>query len=296
MKVNTWIPTLVLVVLAAAMLGCGSEPPVEAQSNVPPPVPVVPPTIDPAPATPDIVYVEVTAVPPPTPAPKIIYVEVTPVPAPTLPAAPAPVPAPEPTPAPTPRPTPAPTPLPTATPEPTATPTATPAPTPTPGPTPRFRTVERPQDAGDPGFRFEAGPEVNGSAISFRAVVEGDEELAPTQLQVWQSLRYDLDDDCSTARPIAFVGAGQGSGVTPYQWTFCPSATAKPQVYTDDVPWLTAETWEVTRQSASPFIYQWIVTVNLDHQRVGELMYDHAAGFVLVGFAGETLLTRVWAE
>ena len=278
MKVKTWIPMVVLVVLAAAVLGCGSEPPVEAQSNGPPPVPVIPPTIDPAPATPDIVYVEVTAVPPPTQAPKIIYVEVTPVPAPTIPA------------------TATPTPLPTATPEPTATPTATPPATPTPGPTPRFRTVARPQDAGDPGFRFESGPEVTGSSISFRAVVEGTEELAPTQLQIWQSLRYDLDDDCSTARPIAFVGAGQGSGVTPYQWTFCPSATAKPQVYTDNVPWLTAEAWEVTLESTSPFKYQWTVTVDLDHQRARELMYEHGAGFVLVGFAGETLLTRTWAE
>ena len=137
---------------------------------------------------------------------------------------------------------------------------------------------------------------VNGDTISFRAVVESTEDLMPTQLQVWQTLRYDLGEDCSTARPIAFVGAGQGYGVTSYEWTFCSSPAAKPDVYTNDVPWLTAETWQVTRRSSNPIVYQWTVTLNLDHQRVRELMYEHAAGFVLVGFAGETLLTGTWAE
>lgn len=52
----------------------------------------------------------------------------------------------------------------------------------------------------------------------------------------------------------------------------------------------------MTRRSSNPIAYQWTVTLNLDHQRVRELMYEQAAGFVLVGFAGETLLTRTWAD
>ena len=67
-------------------------------------------------------------------------------------------------------------------------------------------------------------------------MVESAEDFKPTELQVWQALRYELDDDCSTARPIAFVGAGQGYSVTSYEWTFCSSPAAKPDVYTNDVP------------------------------------------------------------
>ena len=306
MKGQTWIPILALIVLASALLGCGPQPAAEAgaPTGAPAPAPVFPPPAPAAAPTPEVVYLEVTPVPEPTPTPRIIYVEVTPVPTPTPPATATPTPTPtataEPTSTPTPQPTatatptPTPTPLPTVTP--TATPTATSAPTPTPGPTPRFRTVQRPADAGYPGFRFVSGPEVSGHTISFKAVVTGEEELAPTQLQVWQSLRDDLDQDCSTARPIAFVGQGQGSGFTSYQWTFCSSATAKPQVQTDAVPWLTAETWQTLRRSANPFVYEWTVTVNLDHRRVRDLMYEHAVGFVLVGFAGDTLLTRRWVE
>ena len=297
MKSKTWIPMLALIVLAGALLGCGSQPAAEAEEpgSVQGPAPVFPPPVTPAPAappTPEIVYLEVTPVPGPTPAPQIIYVEVTPVPTPTPPATatatPAPTPTPEPTFTPTPQPTAPPVPVPTATP--------TPLPTATPGPTPRFRTAQRPEDAGYPGFRFVSGPEVSGHTISFKAVVTGEQELAPTQLQVWQSLRDDLDQVCSTARPIAFIGQGQGAGFTRYQWTFCSSATAQPQVYTDDVPWLTAESWQTLRRSSNPLVYEWTVTVNLDHRRVRELMYEHAAGFVLVGFAGETLLTRRWVE
>ena len=301
MKSKTWIPMLAVIVLAGVLLGCGSQPAAEAEEpgSAPASAPVFPPPVTPTPAappTPEIVYLEVTPVPRPTPTPQIIYVQVTPVPTPTPPATATATPAPTPTPAPAPTATP--TPLPTATPPPTPTaaPTVTPAPTPTPGPTPRFRTAPRPADAGYPGFRFVSGPEVSGHTISFKAVVAGEEELAPTQLQVWQSLRDDLDQVCSTARPIAFVGQGQGAGFTRYQWTFCSSATAKPQIHTDAVPWLTAETWQTLRRSSNPLVYEWTVTVNLDHRRVRELMYEHAAGFVLVGFAGETLLTRRWAE
>ena len=303
MKSKTWIPMLAVIVLAGVLLGCGSQPAAEAEEpgSAPASAPVFPPPVTPTPAappTPEIVYLEVTPVPRPTPAPKIIYVQVTPVPTPTPPATASPTPEPTATPTPAPTATPTPTPLPTATPPPTPTaaPTVTPAPTPTPGPTPRFRTAPRPEDAGYPGFRFVSGPEVSGHTISFKAVVTGEEELAPTQLQVWQALRDDLDQDCSTARPIAFVGQGQGAGFTRYQWTFCSSPTAKPQVYTDAVPWLTAETWQTLRRSSNPLVYEWTVTVNLDHRRVRELMYEHAAGFVLVGFAGETLLTRRWVE
>ena len=297
MKGKTWIPMVALIVLAGALLGCGSSPAAEAEEpgSVPGSAPVFPPPVTPAPAappTPEIVYLEVTPVPGPTPTPQIIYVEVTPVPTPTPPATATATPAPTPTP----EPTFTPTPRPTAIPTPTAAPTVTPAPSPTPGPTPRFRTAPRPADAGYPGFRFVSGPEVSGHTISFKAVVTGEEELAPTQLQVWQALRDDLDQDCSTARPIAFVGQGQGAGFTRYQWTFCSSATAKPQVYTDAVPWLTAESWQTLRRSSNPLVHEWTVTVNLDHRRVRELMYEHAAGFVLVGFAGETLLTRRWVE
>ena len=277
-RLRTWTAGGILVLVFAAMLGCGSEPPAEAQDDAPTPIPAVVPTPAPPP-TPMVVYVEVTAVPLPTPAPQIIYVEVTPVPTPTLAVTPTPVP------------------TPTSTPEPTQVPTPTPAPTPTPSPTPRFRTAERPQDAGHIGFRFESGPTLSGHTLSFKAVVQGEEQLPPTQLQVWQALRDgDLDRECSTLRPVAFVGEGQGGGVTPYQWSFCSSSSSKPQVYVDDVPWLTAAAWNVLRRSSNPFVYEWTVTVDLDDQRARELMYDRAAGFVLVGFAGETLLTRRWVK
>ena len=268
--VRTWTAGAVLFLVFAAMLGCGSEPPAEAQEDAPTPVPTVVPTPAPTP-TPMVVYVEVTAVPPPTPTPKVVYIEVTPVPTPTLAVTPTPVP--------------------------TSIATPTPDPTPTPSPTPRFRTVDRPQDAGHSGFRFDSGPTLNGHTLSFKAVVQGDEKLPPTQLQVWQALRDgDLDRECSTLRPVAFVGEGQGGGVTPYQWSFCSSSSSKPQVYVDDVPWLTAAAWNVLRRSSNPFVYEWTVTVDLDDQRARELMYDRAAGFVLVGFAGETLLTRRWVK
>ena len=301
MRGKAWILLAALSILACSMLGCRPQATAETPTGTQAAVATAAPT-ETAKPTPEIIYVEVTAVPPPLPTPAIIYVEVTPIPTQAPPATPTP---PTPTPEPTATPqliyievTPLPTPSLPATPTPKLLPTATPTPTPTPtpGPTPRFRTVERPDDAGYPGFRYESGPVINGDTISFRAAVEGDEELAPSQLQVWQSLRYDLDQDCSTARPIAFVGEGQGYGVTSYEWTFCPSLTATQQVYTDDVPWLTAAKWEVLHRSSNPFVYRWTVTVNLDHQRVRELMYEHGAEFVLVGFAGETLLARTWAE
>ena len=229
---------------------------------------------------PEIIYVEVTAVPPPTFAPEIIYVEVTPVPTATPPVTPTLVPTP------TPEPTPTPTPRPTATPRPT--------------PTPRFQPVERPEDAGHQGFKFEAGPTLNGTAISFEAVVEG-EGLLPTQLQIWQSLRDgDLDQPCSTLRPIALIAEGQGSGVTRYRWQYCTSNVAQAQTYVDDVPWLTAGTWEVTvlqfKTADQPQRTRWKVSVDLDDLRARELMYDRPAGYVLVGFAGDVLLTRWWLE
>ena len=275
-----WVLGVTIFLGILAVLGCGQDQPAEAEVSVPIPVPTVVPTPVPPP-TPLIVYVEVTPVPLPTPTPLIIYeyVEVTPVPTPTLAVTPTPVP------------------TPTATPEPTLIPTATPAATPTPAPTLRFRTVERPHNAGYIGFRFETGPEINGTTLSFSAIVEGEKGLLPSQLQVWQALRdSDLDQECSTMRPLAFLGEGQGSGVTPYRWSYCSSSTAQPQVYVDDVPWLTADTWKVIHRSSNPFVYKWTVTVSLGDRRVRELMYDRAAGFVLVGFAGETLLTRRWVE
>ena len=240
------------------------------------------------PPEPEIIYVEVTAVPPPTLAPEIIYVEVTPVPTSTPPVTPTLVP------------TLVPTPAPTLTPEPTPTPTPKPTATPRPTPTPRFQPVERPEDAGHQGFKFEAGPTLNGANISFEAVVEG-EGLLPTQLQIWQSLRDgDLDQPCSTLRPIALVAEGQGSGVTRYRWQYCTSNVAQAQTYVDDVPWVTAETWEVIvlqfKTADQPQRTRWKVSVDLDDRRARELMYDRPAGYVLVGFARDVLLTRWWLD
>ena len=50
------------------------------------------------------------------------------------------------------------------------------------------------------------------------------------------------------------------------------------------------------RRSSNPIVYQWAVTVNLDHLRVRESMYEHGSRFVLVGFADENPLARMWAE
>ena len=257
--------------------------PATAPESVPTPSPA-PEDHPHPPPEPEIIYVEVTAVPPPTPAPEIIYVEVTPVPTATPPVTPTLVPTLTPTPEPTPR------------------PTATPRPTPTsrPTPTPRFQPVERPEDAGHQGFKFEAGPTLNGANISFEAVVQG-EGLLPTQLQIWQSLRDgDLDQPCSTLRPIALVAEGQGSGVTRYRWQYCTNTTAQAQTYVDDVPWLTAKTWEVIvlqfKTGDQPQRTRWKVSVDLDDRRARELMYDRPAGYVLVGFAGDVLLTRWWLD
>ena len=97
-------------------------------------------------------------------------------------------------------------------------------------------------------------------------------------------------------RPVAFVGEGQGSGVTPYRWSFCSSAASQRQVYVDDIPWLTAETWEVQHRRSAPWVYSWEVAVDLEDRRVRELLYDRPAGYIVIGFAGEVLLTRRWVE
>ena len=40
----------------------------------------------------------------------------------------------------------------------------------------------------------------------------------------------------------------------------------------------------------------WNVTFDLEDRRVRELLYDRPAGYIVIGFAGEVLLTRRWVE
>ena len=124
-------------------------------------------------------------------------------------------------------------------------------------------------------------------------------EFLPTQVQVWQSLLGDdLDEPCSTVRPIALVDEGQGSGATAFRWTYCSGF--KPVVYVDPIPWVRSGEWTVTsrgqRFTTDPHIHDWRFNVSLDDPRVKELMYDRGKGFALVVFAGEVLLTRRWVK
>ena len=160
--------------------------------------------------------------------------------------------------------------------------------------------MDRPANSGYAGFQFESVPALRGNTLSFHATVDGVEFL-PTQVQVWQSLRGDdLDDRCSTVRPIAFVDEGQGSGATAFRWTYCSGAGSQAHIYVDDVPWLASGEWTVTsrgqRFTTDPHIHDWRFSVDLDDPRVKELMYDRGKGFVVVVFAGEVLLTRTWVK
>ena len=285
MTLKHLIQALAVVLVAGALLSCSSG---AAAGGTPTETPATSTESPPPTPTPVILYVEVTPIPAPTQTPQVVYVEVTPIPTPTLPVPSTPAPAATPTPEP----------VPTPAPEPTLAPTPVPTPTPRPTPTSRFRSVERPANSGHAGFQFESGPTLIGNILSFHATVDGVEFL-PTQVQVWQSLLGDdLDDRCSTVRPIAFVDEGQGSGVTAFRWTYCSGF--KPVVYVDPVPWVRAGEWTVTsrgqRFTTDPHIHDWRFSVSLDNPAVKELMYDRGKGFVVVVFAGDFLLTRRWVE
>lgn len=201
------------------------------------------------------------------------------------------------------RPTPTPVPPPTATlvPEPTPTPlpepTATPAPTPTP--TPKWRPADKPEVAkteGWAGFRVTSGPTLdNNQTLRISATLDGH-SVAPTQVQVWQSLTENAKGDCPTDRPIALVDAAGTTGFTQIQWRFCSEAGQKHRVQVDDVPWVPGS-WSYSqrerRRTSEPLIGDWSLTVSLDNQDVEALEYSKPWGCKVVVLAGQQVLAVV---
>ncbi len=202
-------------------------------------------------------------------------------------------------------PTPAPTPVPLPTLSPTPIPLPTP-PGPTPRPTARYRSVGTPDDLGDEGFVFSDGPRASSLDITFSATVEANRYTEPTEIQVWQSIRRDDNDDgCSTERPIAFIAKPRGGTIyipasTTYEWTYCTSLGARPRLYSQKIPWLAAEVWTYSKRSRSknydPFITDITVHINLRDDRVDDLRYSSSEGYIILIFDDNRLLARAWVE
>ncbi len=178
-----------------------------------------------------------------------------------------------------------------------------PVPTPTPKPTPKYRLAARSvADTSYKGLSFSSGPDISNDILTFSVVMDGQGN-EPSQIQVYHSLReQDVDgvSSCTTDHPIAFVERGSTAGITEFQWEFCGSSGSKPTIYVDDIPWVAPSTWSYDlrkrRRIFDPYLYDWVVNVNLQGERVQELKYENGAGYILVVFSGETILTKVWID
>lgn len=193
------------------------------------------------------------------------------------------------------------------TPEPTHTPTPLPTATPIPTPTLVYRPESQSQDLiGMDGFKFTAGPTALGDTIKFSARIETGAYIEPTQIQVFQVLNKDVTPECTTEKPIAFVSKPNGSGsaylptTSNRTWLYCLQKGQKPVQYSADIPWLAALQWDIGKNNRpliwSPYITTWVVSISLADERVDDLRYAHPAGWVIVGFAGDTLLFRQWID
>ena len=296
------IPVLSAIFLSLAVLACGpaEEPtptPVVLQTEglIPTPTAMPPPPVYTCTGVAfelDNGNVECRAFTP-TP-PEIVVVTATP-----PPESPTEAPAPTPTPEPTEPPPPTPTALPTAIPDPTITPT------PRPTPTPRYRSVGAPEAMGIEGFKYVVGPTASSLDISFSASIESTGYINPTEIQVWQALTRD-DGSCSTERPIAFITKPQGSGQTyiasstAYSWAYCTSSGRRPVIYSETIPWLAAKSWTYAenerRYNYDPFITGISVKIDLRDDRVEDISYTNPAGYIILVFWGEILLSRVWVD
>lgn len=233
------------------------------------------------------------------PTPTMVIQTVTPVPTPTLVV----------------------TPTPESTLEPTFIPTFTPRPSPTPPPPPpsptsRYRAIEPDETFGHPSFEYTSGPVLFGSnTINFSAVIN-TKGLAPTQIQVWQSLdRQDYGGACSTERPIAFVRKGSSSGATRYDWLYCAYFGSLDQLPCGDrykgcesldglIPWVQAASWSYSQRITPPRsgnrhppptgIFDFRVSISLLDERVNDLRYSSPEAYIVVVFSGNTILARTW--
>lgn len=193
-----------------------------------------------------------------------------------------------------------------------ATPTPEPTPTPVPTPTPRFRSVDPPSlvdlpgsSGGTPIFKFSSLG-IHDNILSLSGTMTGRADLASRQwtIQVWQS-QYEVvvTENCSTEKPIAFIMAATGGDnflpvATPYEYFYCVGGQGLNR--TVDVPWLRADSWSLAerkrRYTTEPRIWDFRVKANLQDERVQELEYHRPAGWMVLIWAGETLIAREWLE
>gem|GEM_PF-4859180 len=181
------------------------------------------------------------------------------------------------------------------------TPTITPEPVPTAVPTPRWRPASKPQGIADvySGFAFTSGPTFTNNTLTMSATIEG-KDIAPTEIQIWQSLRQDdVGGKCPTEKPIALISKAQAGGTSLMQWEYCNSPGHEPLIYVDSVPWLTGS-WSLNERARSqtwhPYISDWSMSVSLWHDLVDDLRYDYPAGYIVVVFADNRLLAKVWVD
>lgn len=221
--------------------------------------------------------------------------------------------------------------IPTEIPEPTQEPTEIPIPSPTPKPTPtpKYRPVVPAQSLGIEQFEFTEGPtRVDQFKTTFTAEIEG-KDYEPTQIQVFQSLRFeDYGGTCSTEKPIAFVFESGGFGSVYYPWTYCPYP-GSPSIPCGDtvkkcsstnpdasVPFIKAKVWDYDREPPTigcrrwssggtrcldsyeilSNTWVWKVEIDLIDNRARDRMYNSPAGYVLILFSGDTILSRAWVD
>ena len=198
---------------------------------------------------------------------------------------------------------------------PTLRPTPTPRPPP-PSPTPRYRAIEPDETFGHPSFEYTGGPTLVGSnTINFSAVINTT-GLAPTQIQIWQSLdRQDYGGACSTEKPIAFVRKGSSSGSSRYDWEYCAYFGSLDVLLCGDrykgcdsidglIPWIQATSWSYVqritpsrtgnRHPPPTGIFDYVVSISLNEERVNDIRYSSPEAYIVIVFSGNTILARTW--
>ena len=189
--------------------------------------------------------------------------------------------------------------IPTATPVPTVVIEQTPTPTLRPTPTPRWRPANKPEGVtGYSGWDL-SGPTIRNRVLSMSAVIE-NHSVVPSEVQVWESLRQDDDGGkCPTEKPIALIADGSTGGTSSIQWQWCSYKGAKPVIEVDSVSWLSGS-WSykqrTRRRTTEPLIADWSMSVSLNNDLVEDLEYSRPEGYIIVVFAGNTLLAKVWLD
>jgi len=188
--------------------------------------------------------------------------------------------------------------LPTVTPIPTVVieiPTATVRPT----ATPQWRPAKRPDDVVSYGAFHLTGPTIRSGTLSMSAVID-NHTVAPTEVQVWETLRRDdSGGKCPSSRPIALIADTSGGGSSQIQWQFCSYYPAKPVTQVSSVPWLSGS-WSYSqrtrRRTTEPLLADWSMSASLNNDLVEDLRYSRPEGYTIVIFAGDLLLDKVWLE